>query len=124
MLQLKAGYIRCKTASRQLDEVLLQRTAGPYIRVKRYRPIEPIAPPVVGCCSKTGHGFASLRNVAKGHEPKSGTASLPPGLRTQPELMLVSFRLSTYYVPVNFNPVVTKPIGPSDVTHALDFPSQ
>jgi hypothetical protein len=35
--------------------------------VKRYRPIEPIAPPDVGCCSKTGHGFASLRNVAKGH---------------------------------------------------------
>ena len=28
---IRAGY-RCKTAHRQLDEVLLQRTAGPYIR--------------------------------------------------------------------------------------------
>jgi hypothetical protein len=37
--------------------------------VKSYRPIEPIAPPDVGCCSKIGHGFASLRNVAKGHQP-------------------------------------------------------
>ena len=35
--------------------------------VKRYRPIEPIVPPDVGCCSKTGHGFASQQNVAKGH---------------------------------------------------------
>ena len=32
--------------------------------VKSYRPIEPIAPPDVGCCSKIGRGFASLRNVA------------------------------------------------------------
>jgi hypothetical protein len=36
--------------------------------VKSYRPIEPIALPDVGCCSKTGHGFASQRNVAKGQE--------------------------------------------------------
>ena len=35
--------------------------------VKRCRPIEPAAPPDVGCCSKTGHGFASQRNVAKCH---------------------------------------------------------
>ena len=34
--------------------------------VKSYRPIEPIAPPDVGCCSKIGHGFASLRDVANG----------------------------------------------------------
>ena len=34
--------------------------------VKRYRPIEPTAPPDVGCCSKAGHGFASQRNVDKG----------------------------------------------------------
>ena len=33
------------------------------LRVNRYRPIEPTAPPDVGCCSKTGHGFASQRNV-------------------------------------------------------------
>ena len=29
--------------------------------VKSYPPIEPIAPPDVGCCSKIGHGFASQR---------------------------------------------------------------
>jgi hypothetical protein len=34
--------------------------------VKSYRPIEPIAPPDVCCCSKTGHGFASQGNDAKG----------------------------------------------------------
>ena len=37
-------------------------------RVKSYRPIEPIAPPDVGCCSKIGHGFASQRNDAMGHK--------------------------------------------------------
>ena len=36
--------------------------------VKSYRPIEPKAPPDVGCCSKIGRGFASLRNVPKGHK--------------------------------------------------------
>ena len=32
MLQSKAGYIDARPHIRQLDEVLLQRTAGPYIR--------------------------------------------------------------------------------------------
>jgi hypothetical protein len=31
MLQSKAGYIDARPHIRQLDEVLLQRTAGPYI---------------------------------------------------------------------------------------------
>ena len=44
--------------------------------VKSYRPIEPIAPPDVGCRSKTGHGFASLRNVAKGQSATSTLDSL------------------------------------------------
>jgi len=35
MLQSKAGYIDARPHIRQLDEVLLQRTAGPYIRVIR-----------------------------------------------------------------------------------------
>jgi hypothetical protein len=34
MLQSKAGYIDARPHIRQLEEVLLQRTAGPYIRVK------------------------------------------------------------------------------------------
>jgi hypothetical protein len=34
MLQSKAGYIDARPHIRQLDEVLLQRTAGPYIWVK------------------------------------------------------------------------------------------
>jgi hypothetical protein len=33
MLQSKAGYIDARPHIRQLDEILLQRTAGPYIRV-------------------------------------------------------------------------------------------
>jgi hypothetical protein len=36
--------------------------------LKSNRPIEPVAPPDVGCCSKIGRDFASLRNVAKGHK--------------------------------------------------------
>jgi hypothetical protein len=36
MLQSEAGYIDARPHIRQLDEVLLQRTAGPYIRVKRF----------------------------------------------------------------------------------------
>jgi hypothetical protein len=31
MLQSKAGYIDARPHIRQLDEILLQRTAGPYI---------------------------------------------------------------------------------------------
>jgi hypothetical protein len=34
MLQSKAGYIDARPHIRQLDEILLQRTAGPYIRVR------------------------------------------------------------------------------------------
>ena len=34
MLQSKAGYIDARPHIRPLDEVLLQRTAGPYIWVK------------------------------------------------------------------------------------------
>jgi hypothetical protein len=34
MLQSEAGYIDARPHIRQLDEVLLQRTAGPYIRVR------------------------------------------------------------------------------------------
>ena len=37
----------------------------------RYRRIKPIAPPDVGCCSKTGHDFASQRNVATCHKKTS-----------------------------------------------------
>jgi hypothetical protein len=33
MLQSKAGYIDARPHIRQLDEILLQRTAGPYIWV-------------------------------------------------------------------------------------------
>jgi hypothetical protein len=33
-LQSEAGYIDARPNIRQLDETLLQRTAGPYIRVK------------------------------------------------------------------------------------------
>ena len=33
MLQSKAGYIDARPHIRQLDEIFLQRTAGPYIRV-------------------------------------------------------------------------------------------
>jgi hypothetical protein len=47
---------------------LLQRTAGPYIWVKAYRPIEPIAQPDVPYTSKIGNGFAALRQVALGHD--------------------------------------------------------
>ena len=35
MLQSKAGYIDARPHIRPLDEVLLQRTAGPYIWVSR-----------------------------------------------------------------------------------------
>jgi hypothetical protein len=35
MLQSKAGYIDARPHIPQLEEVLLQRTAGPYIRVIR-----------------------------------------------------------------------------------------
>jgi hypothetical protein len=34
MLQSEAGYIDARPHVRQIDETLLQRTAGPYIRVK------------------------------------------------------------------------------------------
>jgi hypothetical protein len=34
MLQSKAGYIDARPHIRQLEEVLLQRTAGPYIWVR------------------------------------------------------------------------------------------
>jgi len=37
MLQSEAGYIDARPHIRQLDEVLLQRTAGPYIWVKSRR---------------------------------------------------------------------------------------
>jgi hypothetical protein len=36
MLQSEAGYIDARPHIRQLDEVLLQRTAGPYMWVKRF----------------------------------------------------------------------------------------
>jgi hypothetical protein len=38
MLQSKAGYIDARPHIRQLEEVLLQRTAGPYIWVKMRKP--------------------------------------------------------------------------------------
>ena len=34
MLQSEAGYIDARPHVRQLDEILLQRTAGPYMRVR------------------------------------------------------------------------------------------
>jgi hypothetical protein len=34
MLQSEAGYIDARPHIRQIDEIFLQRTAGPYIRVK------------------------------------------------------------------------------------------
>jgi hypothetical protein len=43
MLQSKAGYIDARPHIRQLEEVLLQRTAGPYIWVNRVRPRRPTA---------------------------------------------------------------------------------
>ena len=39
MLQSKAGYIDARPHIRQPDEVLLQRTAGPYIWVKSRRSV-------------------------------------------------------------------------------------
>jgi hypothetical protein len=39
MLQSKAGYIDARPHIRQLDEILLQRTAGPYIWVISVREI-------------------------------------------------------------------------------------
>jgi hypothetical protein len=54
-----------------VDKRLDKATAPRLLWVKSYRPIEPIAPPDVGCCSKIGRGFASLRNVAKGQNRKS-----------------------------------------------------
>jgi hypothetical protein len=37
MLQSEAGYIDARPHVRQIDETLLQRTAGPYIRVNPTR---------------------------------------------------------------------------------------
>ena len=45
-LQSKAGYIDARPQSRQTDENLLQRTAGPYIWVKLRRIGFAAAPPV------------------------------------------------------------------------------
>src|SRR6516225_2771185 len=45
-LQSKAGYIDARPQSRQTDENLLQRTAGPYIWVKLRRSAPPQARPV------------------------------------------------------------------------------
>jgi hypothetical protein len=43
MLQSKAGYIDARPHIRQLDEVLLQRTAGPYIGSIASKAIERVA---------------------------------------------------------------------------------
>jgi hypothetical protein len=82
-LQPEAGYIDARLQSRQVDENLLRRTAGPYIRVKlrrttpsavsrlliqfptnlradtvalRHGQFVPVNPPLEGKTSRTGKG--------------------------------------------------------------------
>ena len=46
-----------------------------------------LGPPDVGCCSKIGRGFASLRNVAKGQE---GDCAMDAKRRNEQQLFLPS----------------------------------
>jgi hypothetical protein len=50
----------------QIDENLLQRTAGPYIRVMSARFNTTRASDFFRCASDSGHAVAQVRSVAKG----------------------------------------------------------
>jgi hypothetical protein len=58
MLQSEAGYIDARPHIRQLDEVLLQRTAGPYIWVKTGKSSDGAI--VFRSSPNSGHSKASL----------------------------------------------------------------
>jgi hypothetical protein len=67
MLQSKAGYIDARPHIRQLDEVLLHRTAGPYIWVKRVASVRSGRPLNVRYASNIDRIVASQQNVAMCH---------------------------------------------------------
>jgi hypothetical protein len=68
MLQSEAGYIDARPHIRQLDEVLLQRTAGPYMWVKRYRLTRPRSAGDVRFYSDSVGILAAQRNAASCQE--------------------------------------------------------
>ncbi len=70
MLQSKAGYIDARPHIRQLEEVLLQRTAGPYIWVIRARSIRHPRSPHVRFAPK-----ADKRVDVSGHDRGADVSS-------------------------------------------------
>ena len=57
MLQSKAGYIDARPHIHQLEEILLQRTAGPYIWViSRHRVHLRSCPQACTLCAASGSG--------------------------------------------------------------------
>jgi hypothetical protein len=64
MLQSKAGYIDARPHIPQLEEVLLQRTAGPYIRVNRVASMRPRGPRHVRSASDSRQIAVSLGKSA------------------------------------------------------------
>ena len=73
MLQSEAGYIDARPHIRQLDEVLLQRTAGPYIG----------SDSVIRRC-RFNVRFARRRTWLKGAQRLILRRSLTPWRRTRP----------------------------------------
>jgi hypothetical protein len=74
MLQSKAGYIDARPHIRQLEEVLLQRTAGPYIWVIFDRDEASSRSRHVGCAPESGSKISVLASASTG---RSGLMASP-----------------------------------------------
>src|SRR5262249_1642878 len=62
MLQSEAGYIDARPKSRQIDETLLRRTAGPYMWVRTFDTIEELRDALVDFATRYNETWLVARH--------------------------------------------------------------